>query len=341
MTKTVRLSNIELLRIFAIFFVLLFHSNFHTLGIPSIYNVADNPFRYLCAFSVQGLTVICVNVFVLISGWFGIRPSLKGALKFVYQILFFLVGSYLLAIAFDQEKLSIGGIAHCFLLDDYAWFVKSYLLLYILAPILNSYIESRSQSDVRKLILAFYIFQTIYGWLSDGAYFFRYGSSVVSFIGLYILARYINLYKPKFSTQDRKKDILLFTMIIFLESLFLVVICSCSKLDGIYHSIVGHMYSYSSPVVILQSVAILLYFSKLSFSCNTINFIAASSFSSLFVHGNPYIFPYQESVISIYANNHYFIALIKVTILCGLAFVIAILLDQIRKITWNLMNHER
>jgi len=85
MIKKERQSNFELLRIIALFFVLIFHSNFHTLGYPTPVEVIGNPVQYLCEFLVQGLTVVCVNVFVLLSGWFGIRPSLKGAFNIVYM----------------------------------------------------------------------------------------------------------------------------------------------------------------------------------------------------------------------------------------------------------------
>ena len=37
---------------------------------------------------VEHWAIIGVNVFVLISGWFGIRTSLKGACKLLFQVFF-------------------------------------------------------------------------------------------------------------------------------------------------------------------------------------------------------------------------------------------------------------
>lgn len=89
--------------------------------------------------------------------------------------------------------LSAKGIADCLLLTDTYWFVKAYMLLYILAPVINSFIENSSTNHIRNVLLLFFVFQTIFGFISDGAVFFENGYSTISFIGLYLLARYTKM----------------------------------------------------------------------------------------------------------------------------------------------------
>ena len=36
----------------------------------------------------ESLAIVCVNVFVLISGWFGIRPKWKSVTNFLFQVFF-------------------------------------------------------------------------------------------------------------------------------------------------------------------------------------------------------------------------------------------------------------
>ena len=335
MSKAPRLSNFELLRIYAIFMVLVFHSNIHTLGIPTSETVLNKPFEAFGLFSVQGISVICVNVFILLSGWFGIRPTLKGVFKLLYQVLFFLLGGYIVAILLGKASFSLNSIAWCFLLDDYAWFVKSYICLMILAPLLNSFSQNASKREYEGLLISFYIFQSIYGWATNAASFFNYGSSVVSFCGLYLIAQYIRRFQPRWSQYKSYIDLLIYLGIVVFCAIFLVSISPISEFSSIYHSLVGHMYSYSSPLVIVECVFLFLFFSKLKLQSTIINFIAASCFSVLFVHGNPYIFPYQEKVLDAYANNTYLIALGKVLLICAEAFILAIILDQLRKLTWE------
>jgi surface polysaccharide O-acyltransferase-like enzyme len=80
-----RESNIELLRIIAMILVVLVHCNYFSLGPVAPEAIAAAPLdSFVKAFAEQ-LCIICVNVFILISGWFGIRPSLKGVASFLYR----------------------------------------------------------------------------------------------------------------------------------------------------------------------------------------------------------------------------------------------------------------
>ena len=66
--------------------------------------------------------------------------------------------------------------------------------LYLFAPVINSFIENASKKQVQIFLISFYLFQTVYAWISpNGAAFFQTGYSSISFIGLYMLARYIRL----------------------------------------------------------------------------------------------------------------------------------------------------
>ena len=133
--KTVkeRQSNIELLRIIAMILVLMVHSDALPLGCPQDATSANSIIRMF----FQCLSVTCVDIFVLISGWFGIKPSMKGAAKFIFQWLFFSIGIYLGLVLIGKIPFNMDGIIKCFTFQVGGyWFVGSYLLLYILSPVL-------------------------------------------------------------------------------------------------------------------------------------------------------------------------------------------------------------
>ena len=144
---------------------------------------------------LQSLSCVCVNVFVLISGWFGIKFSLKKMLKFVFQCAFFLFGIYAAMIILGLRKIDIVGISGCLMFLKWNWFIKAYLLLFIVSPILNRFLENTNGRELRLLLILFFSFQTLYGWATTGAYFFEWGLSVTSFVGLYLLAQYIRRYR--------------------------------------------------------------------------------------------------------------------------------------------------
>jgi surface polysaccharide O-acyltransferase-like enzyme len=80
------------------------------------------------------------------------------------------------------------------LLTSKNWFIKSYIGLYILSPILNCFCEKATEKQFVIFLTGFYIFQTLYGLL-DAVTFINGGYSTFSFIGLYILAQYIKRYR--------------------------------------------------------------------------------------------------------------------------------------------------
>lgn len=196
-TKKTRDSNIELLRLIAMFLVLVVHADFWSLGCPTQEETLATPMNAFCRFFFESLSVICVDVFVLISGWFGIRANAKSFCNFVFQCLFFTVGIYAVALSVGLTSLSLKGLLGCFAMINNYWFIKAYVGLYILSPVLNAFVEYAEEKTFRQVLLGFFLFQTLYAWISDGAEFFEHGYSTMSFIGLYLLARYVKVYLMK------------------------------------------------------------------------------------------------------------------------------------------------
>ncbi len=188
-----RNTNVELLRILAMFLVLVVHADYWSLGEPTFQEVRENFLPSMTRIMIEAISIVCVNVFIFISGWFTIKPTLKGFGNFIFQCGYFLIGIYLVMLAAGQASLSLKGIAQCFCLTSSGWFIKAYIGLYILSPILNLFVEKSSKRQLGITLASFYIFQTIYGF-TGAARFIEYGYSTFSFIGIYLLAQYVRRY---------------------------------------------------------------------------------------------------------------------------------------------------
>ena len=91
--EKVRNSNMEMLRLLAMFMVLVYHADFLSLGVPKM-DFAMNASQWIDSslrFLIQSACVVCVNVFVMLSGWFGIRPKLDRFISFLFQVTFFTI----------------------------------------------------------------------------------------------------------------------------------------------------------------------------------------------------------------------------------------------------------
>lgn len=333
-TKVMRDSNMELLRIIAMILVMIVHANFRALPIPSTEECNIESTSSLLRFFTESFSIICVNLFILLSGWYGIKFKINRFIEFIFQVLFFSViccTIYYIINPFDTNIISI--IADILLLKQWNyWFVKAYLGLYIFAPILNAFIENVNQKQFKLFLIVFYTFQTIYGWISpNAAMYFESGYSAISFMGLYLLSRYIRLYPIKLWNMTKNYDILIYGSIVLFTT-FTTFILQKYDLPG-----VDRFFIYTSPFVILSAIHFMLYFSKIYFVNKYINWVASSCFGIYLLHSNSYIAkPYYDNIIFNWFTKLSTIDfLIHVIPFIIFIFTISILLDKIRGLFWN------
>lgn len=327
----IRESNFELLRIIAMFMVLVLHADFIALGAPGKEDLISSPIISIFKVFLEELSIVAVNVFVLISGWFRIKPSFKGFSKFAFQCLFFSIGIYLSMIMLGTTTFSFDGLFDCFVLTkpSYYWFITSYICLYILTPILNSFIDNVDKKTFLYVLVTFFIFQTLYAFVGGGADYFMKGYSTMSFIGLYLLSGFVRKYVD-LSNCDK--------------SLYLIgYLCCSSLLTLIYmfsiyldlNVISSRINAYSNPLIILSSLLLLLYFSQIKFRSRIVNFVGISSFAVYLLHCNPNVFNlYVDSIETIGADSNGMEFLLVPVVIC-IWFISAVLIDKLRIIIWS------
>ena len=331
-----RQSNIELLRIVAMFLVLVLHSGFATVKSPTTPEVHEQFLQPFARLLFESLSIACVDIFVLILGWFGIRPTKKGLLNFLFQSLYFIIGVYLVMVTIGIIPISLKGIASCFLfIQDYDyWFVRTYLLLFIISPILNAFVECADKNTFRNVLTGFFLFQTIYAWGFVAVNAFAGGYSTISFMGLYLLARYVNVHNPKWSQMSKSKDLLVIVACpIFMAAFSFATAYVGHPVEGKFHG------SYICPLVIVLSLFMVILFNKLHIQSKLINWVAASCFAVYLFHTHITIFYdyFKPAVATLYSQYDGILCLIVIGAFLLSVFVVALILDQPRKYMWNLI----
>ncbi len=148
-----RQSNIEIARILAMFLILVIHANMVSLPRPSRFDLFVDPSEVIFRYFIESIGIISVNIFVFISGWFKIKPTSKKITSFIYQVVFFWGGMLILFAILGIKPLTLKGLASSFALTNGGdWFIKAYLVLCIIAPVLNQFIETSSKK-LRKTVL--------------------------------------------------------------------------------------------------------------------------------------------------------------------------------------------
>ena len=329
-----RKSNIELLRIVSMMLVLVTHACYVSLGPPTFSDISTS----LCSSILRGLSEsmsdVCVNSFILISGWFGIKCRLNRFLELIFQVLFINIVIYILFKTLGIiNSYNLQNWLDLFLFRNGAyWFVKAYIVLFILSPVLNAFVEHSGKRQLEYFLLSFYLIQTIYGFYINVGWFSG-GYSPLSFIGLYLIARYIKLYPNRFTRLNKYADILLY----FFVSL-LTAICSLSMTYW-WGKVGTVLFQNSSPFIVVSSVYFFLFFTKISFSSRFVNWISVSCFAAYIVHCSPFIFyPFYVDVIkSWFITETSTLFLLNTLGIIVVFFVVSILFDKVRIMTWSLM----
>ena len=198
-----RQSNMELLRLVAMMMILVMHMDYGAFGLPTAESVENAPITTFGRIFVEHLCLVAVNVYVLISGWFGIRPKMKSFVRLMLQVAMYsiiITGAFLLL---GKATFKIGYVTDMLIIGKQYWFVVSYLLLYLVSPILNTFVEHSSKREFQWMLLVFFGFQFVYSWIF-GLEEFAGGYSALSFMGLYLLARYVKIYENDNDNERRK-----------------------------------------------------------------------------------------------------------------------------------------
>ena len=273
--------NIELLRIFSMLMVLVIHYNVPLNGQTTHEMVVTEPWKAMGIASLKSLSFICVNCFIIISGYFGIHWKRKSLGNYLYQIGFWGGMIHLIAVVLGFSEFSVKHMLdNVFLFLVHGnWFFVSYLGLYMFAPILNAYIEKAESSQLGWMVLAFYMFQTLFGWMFKNCIEFSQGLTFVSFMGLYLLGAFLRRSNFSCFRWKCRYDLGCY--------LGIGAICVGLSMVANYVGYNKDVYSYISPLQILQTIYLFLFFRKVQVSSkydHVILFFSSSAFAALLMH---------------------------------------------------------
>lgn len=181
----VRQSNIELLRILSMLGVIVNHA------LQSCYELhtADFSMANHLRIVVMDASIVAVNCFVFISGYFRIRQSWKGLFGLYTELLFYAVVSF---------------VAGCFLSEDYSirsglttiifpitangmWFIPVYFALWLMAPLLNAALDHQDRRGRRMTLLLLLLIDVYIGYMHQVEEISVNGYHLIHFVTLYYL----------------------------------------------------------------------------------------------------------------------------------------------------------
>lgn len=314
----------ELLRIVAMFMILVYHTVYYVF-----YDYRGESPIFA---SLMTILHIGVPLFVLVSGYFGIKPSIKGFLNLYLILLFYNLLFYGVRIIYGDVVFSYGEFIRLwfpFSIYNSYWFFKVYLMLYLFTPVINCFRDKAWNKGGDKLLIISGFITFYWGWFAQHPSLLD-GKNVVNFIFLYMLGYWLRTRIVE-RTGDPKKARARY-IIVYL----VVAICIGALLYFSNAVVQNHLkrlcYGYNSPILILMSALFFLIFTTLNFKNKFVNWIAGSAFAVYCVHENRYFFreAWYGFIENQYMSQSGLTCALIVLSVCCLLFVSAIFLDKVR-----------
>ena len=313
MTANTRKSNIELIRIVAMLFIVTFHISINAQKgeLPS--------HNYIISITTTG-----VNLFLLITGYFGIKLRWKSLLNILCITTFYYIISLIANYFILEQKPSIGELVSIFepINRNPWWYMKCYIALMLLSPGLNI-IKEKATKRQYNLILATLIILSCYsGFLLKNFYVNHNGFNLFQFITMYFIGDALKRYKIA-DMFSKKQWIAIYTTSTIILYFYL------TNVDNSTH--------YNNPILMVAAVSLFCLISKIEFNNSFINNAASFMLPVYLLQDSPFGFKiykilYSKGCELNFAGNEYFILLTGyIAVLLTSAFI----LETLRRFLFN------
>lgn len=322
----VRQSNIELLRILAMFFIIMHHyvthgtTNFVYLDPPlSVQNVF--------ALFLGGFGRPAMAIFILICGYFSIKSEFKLprfvsliAQVFSYSVILMLLAKFILPGGSEIGRDDIFASIFPTALGTY-WFFTAYAVLILLSPYINKLLLKLTQKQHKALVVLFVVIWCLLPTIMDAK---LSGSDLAYFVTLYTIAAYIRLYPLKTNASRH------FALFGFWAFIILASIASSSYLlnySGVFRKYITFFTEYNKlPGAMCALELFLAMVQTKPFYSKWINGIASTSFGIYLIHDNFLIRPFLWGTIfnsAAYVGTslyfvHFFVSVMIIFVCCAI-----------------------
>lgn len=338
-TKTRNIS-FDILKILSMLFVVVIHATGSDTGFANV-SMPSFDIKYFLPYAVRALSLVAVNCFVMITGYFmstAKEISYKKLIRLWITVVTYSLGIYiaLCIVPFSSTQFSAKELINNALpvISRRYWFITCYFILYLLAPFLNKLIDTLDQKSYKTLLLIMFIVfvcvPTVY-YFSDTVDMHS-GYTFCWFVVLYLFAAYIR----RFSIKERPFGwlYLAFSAAVAISMIVFDVLPSESDIFIKGYNQNPH---YNSILVFAASICLFLFFKNNNISSDgklskPITKISSLTLAVYLIHENQYTSPIIWNKIvklSDYQDNQIlFCGRLLISILA--IFVVCIIIEFIR-----------
>lgn len=311
----IRDSGIELLKIIAIFLIVISHVvqtltaenpnlsyNSYIVDISS----ATTDVQTIILLILRHFGVWGNSLFFVCSAWFLLKSTAYKKKKWFSMLLeIWVVSIIILIITFF---LLHGNISSIILIKSVFptlfgnnWYMTCYLLFYPIHPILNGIIKRMNQVELFRTMTCLSVLYILLDFIK-GDWFFS--SSLILWLTIYFVMAYIQNYLMKYA-DSIKWNVLLFVI----NAFFFVGIILLTEFGGLHISFLSekmtHWNNNCNPFLIFMSIAMFNIARNIHFKNRFINYISSLSLLIYIIHENLILRTYYRPAMWDYIHTQY------------------------------------
>lgn len=289
-----REANFELLRIVAMCGIVMMHYLMAT-GV-TVGEKPDNP-NYCVAWIVEAFCYVSVNIYILLSGYFGgvgkakFKVSKAGMLW--RSVFFWSIAGELFSIASGQSTFSVVRLINAMMpiSNGRFWFVTFYFALYLLSPALNWYIRNAENKQFLLTTMMMFLLFSVHKFLTlQDAFGVGSGYSLIWFVFLYLVGGYIGRNRVLFEKARLRNYVIIYVICSLITGIGRIIIARVTmRLVGEPRGMLLFM-GISAPINTIGSIALFLTFLRIRVAPRfekIISWLSGASFGVYLIHMNP------------------------------------------------------
>ena len=336
--RTNRQSNIELLRILSILFIISFHYVYKSGFISETLN-----YNTFIVKSFYFLGELGVNLFMLITGYFMINGKFRlkklililGEVLFYYLIMTF-IGIKIGELAMPNNFSSVFLLFFPTILSKY-WFVTVYIIIYILSPYLNILAKNMSQIDYKRFLITclvmWCIIPTFFGVFFNSSESILYYSRLIWLIIIYFVGAFIKLHGFNILKSNKKQIICAISSYLAMLLSILVIYKFRFKLGNLGLYELAYFWTPNNMLMFLLSISLFGIFLNIKMKSNKIiNIVASTTLGIYLLHDSVICYYFW---VNIFKSNKYLSGrypLEHILLSTLMIFIAGVLIDLFRQL---------
>lgn len=332
-----RESGIELLKILAIFLIIVSHI-VQTLRSENLYlsyqdyvldlSAATTDIQHFILILFSYFGALGDTIFFVCSAWFLLRSSKCNKRKWFY-ILFevWIISIIILVISYIMMhgNIPVVLIVKSVLPTTFAnnWYLTCYLLFYPIHPILNKLINCLDKTTLFRLSSAMFVLYCCFAFIKTDVFFV---SPIILWITVYFVTAYIQLYMGNFAGSLKKNIVLLILGIVGFVGFAAVVDILGLHIPFLKERML-YWVSIKNPFLLAVTIALFNMVRKIHFKSALINYISGLAMLIYIIHENiilrTYFRPYM--VIYVYKTYGYNNIIFWVLVMAAFVFLFSVL----------------